>query len=125
VKTQASAGKKITDPFLVALADREELVRSGKLTTIIYIRTANGKGQEVSAYIDYAQRLKTDNFERYFDEVRAFAMSVMVPTTLINCAYVCNCCLLACSLFVLSQKNHFLRRPWGKRGPRSSPSLRT
>ena len=39
------------------------------MTTIIYIRTANRKGQEVSAYIDYAQRLKTDNFEAYFDEV--------------------------------------------------------
>merc|ERR1712196_36246 len=60
--------QKITDPFLIALADREELVRSGKLTTIIYIRTSNSRGQEVSAYIDYAQRLKVENFDRYFDE---------------------------------------------------------
>lgn len=71
---QASAGKKITDPFLVALADREELVRSGKLTTIIYIRTINKKGQEVSGYLDYAQRLRADNFEKYFDEVRSLCL---------------------------------------------------
>ena len=44
-------------------------MRSGKLTTIIYIRTTNKKGQEVSGYLDYAQRLRADNFEKYFDEV--------------------------------------------------------
>lgn len=53
-------------PFLKALADREELVCSGKLTTIIFIRDKNHKGQEISGYIDFGQRLKTENFELYF-----------------------------------------------------------
>ena len=57
-------------PFLHALAEREELVRSGKLTCILFIRDRNAKGQEVSAYIDYAHRLKTENFEPYFEGKR-------------------------------------------------------
>lgn len=40
-------------------------MRNGKLTTIIYIRHKNSKGQEVSGYIDYAHRLKSENFEPY------------------------------------------------------------
>eukprot|EP00037_Helgoeca_nana_P032908 m.415953 g.415953 ORF g.415953 m.415953 type:complete len:238 (-) comp29770_c0_seq1:220-933(-) len=47
-------------PFLKALAEREEANRDGKMTTIIFIREKNQKGQEVSGYIDYAHRLKTD-----------------------------------------------------------------
>ena len=39
-----------------ALKDREEAVRNGKLTTIIFIRDRNVKGQEVSGYIDYGHR---------------------------------------------------------------------
>lgn len=39
-----------------ALKDREEAVRNGKLTTIIFIRDKNVKGQEVSGYIDYGHR---------------------------------------------------------------------
>lgn len=39
-----------------ALAQREEAVRNGKLTTIVFIRDRNKKGQEVSGYIDYGQR---------------------------------------------------------------------
>ena len=34
--------------------------------SIIFIRTLNSKGQEISGYIDYAHRLKTENFEAYF-----------------------------------------------------------
>jgi hypothetical protein len=34
--------------------------------TIIYIRDTNQKGQEVSGYIDYAYRLKTEDFDQYF-----------------------------------------------------------
>jgi hypothetical protein len=67
-KPLASAGKDLTThPFLQALANREELVRNGKLTTIIFIRDYNAKGQEVSGYIDFARRLKTEAFEPYFD----------------------------------------------------------
>eukprot|EP00741_Cyanophora_paradoxa_P018969 tig00021108_g18312.t1 len=67
-KQLASFGKDLSAfPFLQALADREKMVRNGKLTSIIFIRDRNSKGQEVSGYIDYAHRLKTENFEPYFD----------------------------------------------------------
>jgi hypothetical protein len=59
----ASHGKDLTkSSFLQALADREESNRSGKLTSIIFIRTKNSKDQEISGYIDYAHRLKSENF---------------------------------------------------------------
>ena len=68
-KQLSSAGKDLTDsPLLLALANREELVRNGKLTTIIFVRDKNPKKQEVSGYIDYALRLKTENFEPYFEK---------------------------------------------------------
>lgn len=34
--------------------------------SIIFIRDRNARGQEVSAYIDFAHRLKVDEFEVYF-----------------------------------------------------------
>ncbi|XP_068536575.1 cilia- and flagella-associated protein 299 isoform X4 [Anas acuta] len=52
-KLLASTGKELKDNFLQALAEREEANRDGKLS-------------EVSAYIDYAYRLTTDDFEAYF-----------------------------------------------------------
>ncbi|KAF0689803.1 Aste57867_18761 [Aphanomyces stellatus] len=67
-KQLASAGKDFSQlAFLSALASREEMVRNGKLTSIIFIRDHNSKGQEVSGYIDYALRLKSEAFEPYFD----------------------------------------------------------
>lgn len=61
-----SAGANFEEgSFLSALAKREELVRTGKLATIIFIRDYV-RGQEVSAYIDYGHRLRTENFEEYF-----------------------------------------------------------
>merc|ERR1712070_511345 len=67
-KALAHANRPLDEsPFLKALAERGELVRSGKLTTIIFIRDKNHKGQEISGYIDYGHRLKTENFELYFD----------------------------------------------------------
>merc|ERR1719164_319705 len=67
-KALASASKDVTGfPFLASLANREELVRNGKLTTIVFLRDRNGKGQEVSGYVDYAHRLKAENFEPYFE----------------------------------------------------------
>lgn len=65
-KTLASSGKDLKDPFMKALAQREEANRSGKMTSIIFIRDKNSRGQEISGYIDYAHRLKTDEFEPYF-----------------------------------------------------------
>ncbi|XP_038196110.1 cilia- and flagella-associated protein 299 isoform X1 [Arvicola amphibius] len=82
-KTLTSAGKDLQDNFLKALAMREEDNRNGKvsvnqqrvaaayimskkLITVIFIRDKNSHGQEVSGYIDYAHRLKTEDFELYF-----------------------------------------------------------
>lgn len=36
------------------------------LQSVIFIRDHNAGGQEVSGYIDYAHRLKTQDFEAYF-----------------------------------------------------------
>nr|XP_019817631.1 PREDICTED: uncharacterized protein C4orf22 homolog [Bos indicus] len=65
-KTLTSAGKDLHDNFLKALAVREEDNRSGKVSSVIFIRDKNSHGQEVSGYIDYAHRLKTEDFEVYF-----------------------------------------------------------
>jgi hypothetical protein len=56
-KPLASTGKDLSaNPLLQALAAREELVRGGKLTCIIFVRDFNPKGQEISGYIDLAHR---------------------------------------------------------------------
>lgn len=34
--------------------------------SIIFIRDKNARDQEISGYIDYAHRLKTEDFEPYF-----------------------------------------------------------
>lgn len=65
-KTLAHSGKELKNPFLKALAQKEEANRSGKMTTIIFIRDKNARGQEISGYIDYAHRMKTEDFEPYF-----------------------------------------------------------
>lgn len=51
-------GHELNDPFLKALAEREEANRHLKMTSIIFIRTKNTRGREISGYIDYAHRLK-------------------------------------------------------------------
>ncbi|KAM6953973.1 cilia- and flagella-associated protein 299 [Aplochiton taeniatus] len=66
-KTLASVGKELKENFLKGLAGREEANRSGKMTTIIFIRDRNALGQEISGYIDYSHRLKTEDFEPYFN----------------------------------------------------------
>lgn len=52
--------------FLQALASREEQVLNGRLLTIIYIRYES-KGSEISGYIDYAHRLKNEDFRPIFE----------------------------------------------------------
>ncbi|XP_069341684.1 cilia- and flagella-associated protein 299 isoform X2 [Eulemur rufifrons] len=69
-KTLTSAGKDLKDHFLQALAVREEDNRNGKVSSVIFIRDRNSHGQEVSGYIDYAHRLKTEDFEVYFNGKR-------------------------------------------------------
>lgn len=54
------------DVFLLELARREDANLNGRLVTIIYLRDRNSKGQEVSSYIDFAQRLREDDFANIF-----------------------------------------------------------
>ena len=76
----ASAGADVGDkPLLAALAAREELVRSGKLSTILFLRTTNKAGQEVSGYIDYAHRLQTDAWEPVFRGAAAIGACALLP----------------------------------------------
>jgi hypothetical protein len=74
VKALAHAVCPIEDnPFLVALAKREEALRNGRMTTILFIRDdpkesgkdSKGKNQ-VSGYIDLADRMKTEDFRKIF-----------------------------------------------------------
>lgn len=67
-KALSHAGCKIAhSPFLTALAEREELVRNGRMTTIIFIRDQKKGKNEISGYIDLAHRLKTDDFKLIFE----------------------------------------------------------
>lgn len=54
--------------FLDELKKREPEVRNGRKSTIIFIRYKDLNGKETSAYIDYRERLKNDNFEDIFNE---------------------------------------------------------
>ncbi|CAD8116092.1 unnamed protein product [Paramecium sonneborni] len=72
-KTKALAHTEVSDPsiiekspFLRALAERELKVLNGKLLTIIFIRLESANC-EVSGYIDYAHRLKSEDFKIYFE----------------------------------------------------------
>ncbi|KAL8206695.1 UNVERIFIED_CONTAM: hypothetical protein K2H54_019552 [Gekko kuhli] len=47
------------------VGEEEALLRT-EVESIIFIRDRNARGHEVSAYIDYAHRLKVDDFEFYF-----------------------------------------------------------
>lgn len=67
-------------PFLLALGNREELVRNGKLTSIIFVRDINIKRQEVSGYIDYAHRLRSTNFEPYFERRKKVRVQALFVT---------------------------------------------
>lgn len=40
---------------------------NGKLTTIIFIRDRNSRGMEISGYIDFGHRLRTENLAPVFD----------------------------------------------------------
>ena len=51
---------------LQALAARELAVREGRLATLIFLRSSNSRGQEVSAFIDYAQRLADGGIDAFF-----------------------------------------------------------
>ena len=72
-KQLAHAGINLSrSPFLLQLAHREELVRNGKLSTIVFVRDRNQKGQEVSGYIDFGFRMQTEDFKPYFEKKKRF-----------------------------------------------------
>ena len=52
--------------FLAQLAAREELVRNGRMSTIIFIRAKPPGKNEISGYIDLAHRMKEEDFRIYF-----------------------------------------------------------
>lgn len=56
----------VVEPLAKALAAREEANRTTRLLTIIFIRDQNDLGHEISAYVDYAHRLKLEDFTRFF-----------------------------------------------------------
>jgi len=67
-KELTSTGKNFSSsPLLQAISDREELIKNMKLTSILFIRDRNSKGQEVSGYIDLAHRFRNEPFEPYFE----------------------------------------------------------
>ena len=55
-----------SDPFLSAIAKREEDVVCGRLLVVLFmrvkVRRPNGKVVEISGYIDLAERLKNEDF---------------------------------------------------------------
>lgn len=63
-------------PIRLPLVDREEANRSGKMTTILFIRDRNAKNQEISGYIDLAHRLKNEQLDDYLDSSKR-----MLPKT--------------------------------------------
>lgn len=53
--------------MLAALAEREGPNRNGQMMTIVYIRTTNARGQEVSGYIDLMHRFKSNSLDGIID----------------------------------------------------------
>ena len=67
--THTLASRPLTSlpPFLRALAEREESIRTGRLSCIAYLRHHNAKGQEVSGYIDINDRMRVDEWSDVWD----------------------------------------------------------
>ena len=61
-------------PFLRALAEREESIRTGRLSCIAYLRHHNTKGQEVSGYIDINDRMRADDWGDVWEGRRRVAV---------------------------------------------------
>ena len=60
--TLASRPVSSLPPFLRALAEREESIRTGRLSCIAYLRHHNAKGQEVSGYMDVNDRMRVEDW---------------------------------------------------------------
>ena len=63
-----------TDAFLSAIAKREEDIVNGRLLVIVFIRAKikreNQKLVEISGYIDLAERIKSEDFQAYYERTR-------------------------------------------------------
>ncbi|GFR04016.1 cilia- and flagella-associated protein 299 [Trichonephila clavata] len=68
IREQRICGDEITTSckLMQELAKREKDNLNGCLATIIFIRDVNEKGEEVSAYIDFTHRLRTEDWILYF-----------------------------------------------------------
>ena len=77
--TLASRPLSSLPPFLRALAEREESIRTGRLSCIAYLRHHNAKGQEVSGYIDINDRMRADDWTDIWDGRRKVSVK---PTDL-------------------------------------------
>ncbi|XP_063227135.1 cilia- and flagella-associated protein 299-like [Bacillus rossius redtenbacheri] len=64
-----SANLQFEDTFLAELAEREKPNRTGHMFTIIFLRDVVA-GNEVSAYMDYAERLEKDDWRPIFEGIR-------------------------------------------------------
>jgi hypothetical protein len=53
-------------PLMQKLAEIEDEVRNGQKTALIFLRATNSSGQEVSAHIDYTDRLRSEDWRNYF-----------------------------------------------------------
>ncbi|XP_023211407.1 uncharacterized protein C4orf22 homolog [Centruroides sculpturatus] len=83
-----------TDEFLQALAEREVPNLNGDMSSILFLRTINNKGQEISSYIDLAHRLETEDFQLYFSGKRK-----LIPQydDLSFCNWVTRYCVKNCT----------------------------
>lgn len=58
---------EIKDLLLQELAAREQFSRRGEIFTIIFIRHIGKDQSQISAFIDYTDRLKTEDWKPYFE----------------------------------------------------------
>ena len=66
-KALASDGQNFAgNRFLEELARRERNLKNGRMTTILFLRYQEQGKNEVSGYIDLADRMKKEDFKRYF-----------------------------------------------------------
>ncbi|XP_015110939.1 cilia- and flagella-associated protein 299-like [Diachasma alloeum] len=55
------------DPLIIELSLRERANRLGTLSTIIFVKIITKSGFEVSGYIDFAHRLRRENWKPFFE----------------------------------------------------------
>ncbi|OAF64510.1 hypothetical protein A3Q56_07741, partial [Intoshia linei] len=69
-KTLSAMNRVYSCELLNEISKREEANRNGRLNTIIFIHDKNARYQNISGYIDLADRLKKDDINMYFNGKR-------------------------------------------------------